>query len=444
MTFTSIVRFDEAFAHARAILAAHAGRLGGRFVLIRDVQGCISVLTDIAPGADATALAQALSTQLGAFGGTPEEVLLFPDDFFDAERLFRSPDARPLFPPGHDEAVAGHVLLLEREITGLDWMRAPLPVPDASGKEAPRMTFFGVKGGVGRSTALTLAARALARAGSRVLIVDLDLESPGLGPLLLPADSTPRFGILDYLVEEAVGQDDDALLSDMVARSPLVEPDRGAILVAPATGVGGHYLAKLGRAYQSAASTDGARELAERVDRMISRLSRREDADVVLIDSRAGLHDVAAFAVTRLRAQSLLFGAAAEPMFHGYRLLFEEWRDHPNLSAFRDKLRMVAALVPEADRTAYLDRFLAASHHLFSTTLYEAAPAQVAGGEARFHFDLHDATAPHHPLAISWSRALQEFDPVSRPGAAPDARVIEAAGAFCSQVGALLKREVAL
>ncbi|HEY1693162.1 MAG TPA: AAA family ATPase [Polyangiaceae bacterium] len=43
----------------------------------------------------------------------------------------------------------------------------------------PRVTFFGIKGGVGRSTAPVALAKRLAEKGRRVLVVDLDMESPG-------------------------------------------------------------------------------------------------------------------------------------------------------------------------------------------------------------------------------------------------------------------------
>lgn len=436
-----VVRFDEAFERARGILQVQGGTIGGRVVLIRDVEGRIAVLTDAPRSARTDALAMELSEQLGAFGGDASEILMFPEDFLDAERLFRSPDARPLFPPRLVAGGPSNVLLLEREITGLDWMRPPLAAPEPSGAEPPRMTFFGLKGGVGRSSALVLAARALARAGARVLVVDLDLESPGLGSLLLPQERTPDFGVVDYLVEEGVGQDDEVLLAGMVASSPLVLDVDGEILVIPAGGTRGQYLAKLGRAFQPAAVGDGVRELAERIDVMIGRLAARQGADVVLVDSRAGLHDLAAFAVTRLRAQSLLFSVASEQTFRAYRTLFEDWRGHPQLSSFRDNLHMVAALIPETGRDEYMRRFLESSYGLFSETLYEEEEIGQSDPEA-FNFDLHDQAAPHFPLTVYWNRALQELDPVKRPGAVPDDQILAAAGAFCRAVGGLLGREV--
>jgi MinD-like ATPase involved in chromosome partitioning or flagellar assembly len=42
------------------------------------------------------------------------------------------------------------------------------------------ITFYSYKGGVGRSMALANVADLMARSGLRVLIVDFDLEAPGL------------------------------------------------------------------------------------------------------------------------------------------------------------------------------------------------------------------------------------------------------------------------
>lgn len=44
------------------------------------------------------------------------------------------------------------------------------------------IVFYSIKGGVGRSTALAVAAWHLAQQGKKVMVVDMDLESPGLSP----------------------------------------------------------------------------------------------------------------------------------------------------------------------------------------------------------------------------------------------------------------------
>ena len=74
--------------------------------------------------------------------------------------------------------------------------------PGKSGKSVGRpkcVAFYSYKGGVGRSTALAIVARLLAKEGLKVAVIDLDLEAPGLNSLLLTKPKTSPFGVVDYL-----------------------------------------------------------------------------------------------------------------------------------------------------------------------------------------------------------------------------------------------------
>ena len=64
-----------------------------------------------------------------------------------------------------------------------------------------RVVFYSYKGGVGRTTALIQTAFQLARAGKRVVLVDMDVEAPGLQALLPPTDKPVEEGLIDYLWE---------------------------------------------------------------------------------------------------------------------------------------------------------------------------------------------------------------------------------------------------
>ena len=63
------------------------------------------------------------------------------------------------------------------------------------------VTFYSFKGGVGRTMAMANVGLSLAQAGRRVLLVDFDLEAPGLDTfdLLRPAEPTP--GLVDFVTE---------------------------------------------------------------------------------------------------------------------------------------------------------------------------------------------------------------------------------------------------
>jgi MinD-like ATPase involved in chromosome partitioning or flagellar assembly len=63
------------------------------------------------------------------------------------------------------------------------------------------ITFYSFKGGVGRTMALVNTAAELARRGRKVLLVDFDLEAPGLNTYELLRPEEPHPGIVEYVTE---------------------------------------------------------------------------------------------------------------------------------------------------------------------------------------------------------------------------------------------------
>lgn len=213
--------------------------------------------------------------------------------------------------------------LVDRRLAGADWLRAPLPPARAP----VRFVFASLKGGVGRSTALSVAAAHLAtERGKRVLVVDLDMEAPGLGAMLLTPDTSPEFGVIDALVENGISGLDDGFLADLVGPSALAL--RGRIDVIPAFGRRSaqnpaEVLAKLARAYVEDIAEDGTvATILDQVCALIERFSDPERYDVILIDARAGLHETTASAILGLGAEVFLFGLDEEQTFQGYSAMF--------------------------------------------------------------------------------------------------------------------------
>jgi hypothetical protein len=398
---TALVRFDEALDRAIRYVVEHLDSLGGDVVIVRDLFGRIRIVM----GNDAAIsdeVSGELHSLLGAFSPGATELI-------EHRGTLLAPDA--IFGAGELRQIAPGVRLLERWVVGADWLRAPLPRADA---KARRVTFFGIKGGVGRSTALIAVARHLAEQGQRVLVVDLDLESPGVTASLLPAGTLPSFGIVDWFVEDDVGQADAALLRQLVASSPLATGTTGEIRVVPSGGSTGieNYVSKLARIY---AAPSGKGDLAMRLARLLDELEAAEQPDWVLLDSRAGIHDLAAVAVTRLDATSLLFAVDTPQTWLAYRYLFATWDKDPQLvRRFRGRLRIVAGQVPETDRERYLEALRDSGSLLFEEYLYDAAGAN---DDDAFNFDISDRDAPHSPVPVYWRRELQGWDPTRDPPA---------------------------
>src|SRR5262245_42486029 len=70
------------------------------------------------------------------------------------------------------------------------------------------VTFYSYKGGTGRTMALANIAWILATNGKRVLVIDWDLEAPGLHrylhPFLEDKELTSTPGLIDYFVDVEV------------------------------------------------------------------------------------------------------------------------------------------------------------------------------------------------------------------------------------------------
>jgi hypothetical protein len=402
---SKVIYFNDALPIAAK--AIHdAGVDAGKVLIVRDLYGRIRVAFDGVPDPHHDVLRAALAA-LGAFGVSQDQILLYRADFFDPDAVFNDPGILNVQVPGYDSPFR----LLDRQIVGQDWL-----MPHEPGV-IPRLVFYGFKGGVGRTTAVTILAYHLANLGKRVLLLDFDLESPGLSSLVLPPEGRADFGLVDWFIEDGVGQG-AVIAPRLVAASPLGQTTQGAIRVVAAMGQetgDDHYVSKLARVYADVNRNGGVERFADRVRRLVGELEAQEQPDVVLIDSRAGLHDLAAIGIVGLSTTAYLFAAGSAQSWQGYRLLFSHWRAYPEvLARIRDRLVMVHALFPEIDQLASADRFLEESYTLFTDTLYERiAPGAEIQAEV-FNFDLKDEAAPHYPVRIRWHNSLQEFDPLLR------------------------------
>ena len=332
-------------------------------------------------------LARRLSAVLGAHGYPPEDGVLFVSHAL----LDTLGDMAQPIRPG--------VYLADRLVTGGGWWT--VGAPPAGGGRARRFTLFSVKGGVGRSTTAAILAWHLARNGERVLVVDLDLESPGLSSAMLEPGRRPDFGVTDWFVEDLVRQG-DRVIESMTAAPAWAGDFEGDVRVAPAHGRNpGEYLAKLGRVYMDRHDDPWT----ARLERLLRRLEEEFAPTVVLLESRSGLHDIAAATVTDLEAETLLFAVDSESNWTDYGILFRHWRDRGLAGKIRERLSIVSALTPELDTPRYLERFREQAWNLFREHLYDDL---ASGGESgdEFSFDLGDEHAPHDPFAIHWTRGL--------------------------------------
>ena len=359
--------------------------------LVRNLHGRVRVSVSADVEADEgcraalSGLAERLATALGAHGYPADEGI----SFVDAAMLAALQETAKEM-PGLPQA-----FWVERLMTGEDWWTVDV---SSAAESAKRYTLYSVKGGVGRTTTAAVLAWHLARGGERVLLVDLDLESPGVSTAILDPLAQPEFGVADWFVEDLVSQGED-VLERMVAKPSWPQEFEGDVFVAPAHGKEpGEYLAKLGRVYMGAGDSWSAR-----LRNLLSDLEGRYAPTVVLIESRSGLHDIAAATVTDIEAQALLFCLDSESSWADYGVLFRHWQAEGLAVKIRERLSIVSALTPPEKDVRYLEGFRERSWDLFQR-LYdsqtESAPI------VPFSFDVNDAFAPHQPMPVYWNQGL--------------------------------------
>jgi cellulose biosynthesis protein BcsQ len=170
------------------------------------------------------------------------------------------------------------------------------------------ITFYSYKGGVGRSMALANVAWVLASAGKRVLVVDWDLEAPGLHryfrPFLVDKDLDATDGLIDFFHEYArvastpVESDEPAPQDWYKSYANILRyavsldwefPGRGSLDYVSAGRQTSDYASRVsGFNWTSFYERIGGATFLEAVKEKM-----RSEYDYVLIDSRTGVSDIA-------------------------------------------------------------------------------------------------------------------------------------------------------
>jgi MinD-like ATPase involved in chromosome partitioning or flagellar assembly len=150
-------------------------------------------------------------------------------------------------------------------------------------------TFYSFKGGVGRTLALVNVAVELARTGRRVLLVDFDLEAPGLHTFDALKPTSPQAGMVEY-VSEFVATLTAPSVAPFVYEVAGVTQENGRLWVMPA--------GKGDNAYRSKLAAINWQDLYSRYDGylLFEDLKMQWQTvyrpDYVLIDSRTGHTEV--------------------------------------------------------------------------------------------------------------------------------------------------------
>ena len=156
-------------------------------------------------------------------------------------------------------------------------------------------TFYSYKGGVGRSLALANVAALLVQRGHRVVLLDFDLEAPGLDTFVEFKDAKEKLGIVEYVAEFQRRQSAPEIAPFVHAVS-LPEYLRGKLWIMPAGRKDKAYNHLLARTRWAELFDTGLG--APFVENWKLAIEQQFQPDYVLIDSRTGLTEVGGVCTT--------------------------------------------------------------------------------------------------------------------------------------------------
>ena len=226
----------------------------------------------------------------------------------------------------------------------------PAPIEDDVTRRPFIVTFYSFKGGVGRTTALGFVALTLVSSGYRVVLVDFDLEAPGLS-FLFSSDSMEKGqkGLLDYIYQRYLTPDlNTPEIRECVQFVPL--NTRGELFIVPAGEYDEGYIHRL-------ADLD-LRFLYQRTKNPFHQLFediRTElDPDVILIDARTGFNEMAAVALFDQADLGVICFLPTEQSFAGLQWVVQaadkqrKYRGIPDLRFVLTPIPPVASIQKEA------------------------------------------------------------------------------------------------
>ena len=210
-------------------------------------------------------------------------------------------------------------------------------------------TFYSFKGGVGRTFALVNVAVELAKAGRKVLLVDFDLEAPGINTFDALCPNEPHSGIVEY-VTDYVATRSAPDVSRYIYEAERARQENGGIWVMPAGRGGDEYRQRLCSInwQHLYGKLDGYLFFEDLKEQWRKTLS----PDYVLIDSRTGHTDVEGICTRQFPDAVVILFFPNEQNLAGLREVVGDIKAETQASrAGREpiKLHFVMSNVPDLD-----------------------------------------------------------------------------------------------
>jgi MinD-like ATPase involved in chromosome partitioning or flagellar assembly len=228
----------------------------------------------------------------------------------------------------------------------------PAPLDENTTKRPFVVTFYSFKGGVGRSTALAFVATILASRNHRVVMIDFDLETPGLSFLfpsdqLLPSNqnATKPYGVLDYLYQRyAIPDANEPKIAECIRQIDI--STRGELYLVPAGLNDENYIHRLADLNVRSMYRQDVNPLHQ----LLNDVKGYLDPDIILIDARTGLTEMGAVALLDQADLGILCFSPSKQSFAGLEWVVKAASKQRSYQGIPD-LRFLLTPIPAVDQS---------------------------------------------------------------------------------------------
>jgi len=221
----------------------------------------------------------------------------------------------------------------------------------------PIVSFYGFKGGAGRSMAMAHVAALLARKGYRVGAIDMDFEAPGLQSLFGCEGQVPK-GALEILED---GNYRDRPLDILSSLLPVDMDASGKVLLLPAGRLDEDYLQRMDTLRPLLWDTYEQRPLTRFFDGFFDL-----QLDALLVDCRTGFHGVTGSVLFHYSDLIVSFLPLSEQIWDGVKILAKAWKQARHVRRIAPSILLVPSMVPVLPESkGRLDKFIERLGSLF-------------------------------------------------------------------------------
>lgn len=383
-----IVHHDIVVSRSVEIISAAIKGQEAEVYIVQNIHGKLMIYLESRNNELADTISERLSAEIGAwFQGC---------DFYEANIFIKSEiDKRKR----RTEPISEHIWLFEKFLTNLYWEDRQETHYNQD-RTCKLVSFYSFKGGVGRTTSMLMAAISLARQGKHVMLIDFDLEAPGVSGLF-PQEYLPKYGLLDFLIECSTLHGSESGFSIDEYIYPV-----GELCQATSTGGDIHVMPAYGSALKN--RPDLYRKALMRfdldvplyssektpIDLLLSILTDFAAPDVVFIDTRSGIHQIGGITLARYSDLALLFFYGSQQNVDGMKMVL------PHMKKAGVPFLLINAKVPSNDEVAKIEE------NIYMEGAYETlCGCDPAYSEGKVAID--DETAEHFPIKISYNLAAE-------------------------------------